>query len=324
VNDGRIVSTRMPGLVKDDPLLAFLRKVHRLSDEQLRGVLTIQRESGRDLEDLLLNGRYLSGEELAICVERQVMENLERLTRWEQGTYRFDPHTRWTQAPVVRLGVEGLLMESARRADERKRYAQAFPDPHQLLGVRDLPDPSDPLSEEERELFGIIDGRHTVSEVVAAAPLTEFETFEALHRMLEAGWIEAVGRRDPGVVELPTAAETAARPTPRSFVREVIVAVAVITAMLGLRLVARALEPGHHPVSTTASANDVYAVARLRDIRFALDLYRRERGAYPNRLEQLVEDRWLYAEQIEVPGHVVRYRLERDGADYRIDLQPDR
>ena len=57
VHEGRIVATRTPGLAKDDPLLAFLCKTHRLSDEQYRGLLTIQRESGRDLEDLLPNDR---------------------------------------------------------------------------------------------------------------------------------------------------------------------------------------------------------------------------------------------------------------------------
>ncbi len=47
VLDGRVVSTRTPGAPKDDPLLAFLRLAHRLSEEQMRGILTIQQESDR-------------------------------------------------------------------------------------------------------------------------------------------------------------------------------------------------------------------------------------------------------------------------------------
>jgi hypothetical protein len=324
VQEGRIVSTRQPGLAKGDPLLAFLRQVHRLSDEQMRGVLTIQRESGRDLEDLLLNGRYLDAEELGACIERQVCERLESLAHWEDGAYRFDPHTRWAHAPLVRLGVEGLIMESARRADERKRYAETFPDPQLVLGVRDLPDPGETLSDEERELFGIIDGQHTLTEVIAAAPLTEFEAFEALHRMHEARWIEIVGRRDPGIVELPGPARPADGPRRRHpFLREAIVAAAVITALLGMRLAARALEPAPH-VPAAAAAEDVYAAARMRDLRYALDLYRRERGTFPARLDQLVEDRWLTSDQVGVPGYRVRYRAEREGADYRLELQPAR
>lgn len=322
VLEGRVVSTRLPGLPKDDPLLEFLRQIHRLSEEQLRGVLTIQKESGRDLEDLLLNGRYMSAEELGQCVERLVIEDLDRLTQWSHGTYRFDPHARWTQPPLVRLAVEGLLMESARRSDERKRYLETFPDTHQLLSVRDLPDPNDPLTEEERELFGIIDGRRTLTDIIAASPLTEFETYESLQRMLEAGWIEAAGRRDPGVHELPPTRPRPERHTGRSALREALVAVAVIAVMAGLMLGSRALGPmASQPVT---ESRDVYAAARLRDLRSALDLFRRERGTYPERLDQLVEDRWVSTEQTTVPGYVVHYRVERDGADYRLDLQTDR
>src|SRR6187399_1894232 len=78
VLDGRIVATRQPGMTKDDPLLEFLRKTKRLSEEQYRGIVSLQRESSRDLEDLLLNGRYLDQQELAHYVERQILDDLQR------------------------------------------------------------------------------------------------------------------------------------------------------------------------------------------------------------------------------------------------------
>src|SRR5580765_3694260 len=124
VTDGRIVSTQ----------------AHRLSDEQFRGLITIQRESGRDLEDLLTNGRYVEADELAGLIERQVLNDLTRLVRWENGTYRFDPNVKWPGAPLVTLSMEGAMMEAARRVDEQKHFVSVFRDPHQLLGVHDLPD----------------------------------------------------------------------------------------------------------------------------------------------------------------------------------------
>jgi hypothetical protein len=113
VQEGRVVSTRLPGMTKDDPLLGFLRQIHRLSDEQLSGVLTIQRESGRDLEDLLLNGRYLDSRELTMFIERQVLDDLMRLVRWDNGSYRFDPNTKWPNTPLVLLSMEGVMIEAA-------------------------------------------------------------------------------------------------------------------------------------------------------------------------------------------------------------------
>jgi len=320
VLDGRVISTRTPGLAKDDPLLAFLRNAHRLSEEQHRGILTIQRESARDLEDLLLNGRYLDAEELSGFVERQILEDMIRLARWEDGTYRFDPHVRWPNPPLVRISIEGVLMEVARRADEERRFRTTFPDPHQILGVRDLPDPAVHLGEEERELFGVIDGRLTLEEVVAAAPLSEYETYEALQRMVEAGWVEVVGRRDPGIVPPPVDARVAARPAAPRWVRELTVALALVAAVAVLRTAAHAF----NAAAPQPAAVDVFAASQVRDVRMALDLYRRERGIYPAALQDLVDSRWLSRDQLRVAGHELRYVSAHDGDSYQLQLDADR
>jgi uncharacterized protein DUF4388 len=321
VTDGRIVSTRSHGMSKDDPLAAFLIQVHRLSDEQFRGLLTIQRESGRDLEDLLVNGRYVESNELAALLERQILNDLTRLVRWEHGTYRFDPNVRWPGAPLVTLSMEGVMMEAARRVDEQKHYVSMFRDPHQLLGVHDLPDPSEPLSDEEREIFGIIDGQHTVAEVVVAAPLCEYEAYESLHRMLQAHWIEFVGRRDPGVSMVTPVAPPprADRHAPPRWVNELIVAGVMLFAVLFVRFVASRVRVVH----TLEPATDVYAASDARDLRFAVELYARERGSLPRRLEDLVEDRWLSEAQLHVPGYVVQYRLVEGGQDFVLELSRD-
>src|SRR5205807_886772 len=142
------------------------------------------------------------------------------------GSYSFLPEQRWPFPPRVRLSVDGMLIEVARRADEEKRYSQALPDPTARLTVCDLPDPDEPLTDEERELFGIMDGRHTAAQV--------------------------------------------------------------------------------------------------RDLRFALELYRREQGRYPERLAELLESRTLDAPGMRVPGYDVRYRPQRNGAEYSLELDPQR
>jgi len=320
VADGRIVSARDPGMKHDDPLVRFLRMIHRLSEEQYRGLNTIHRETGRDLEDLLLNGRYMDQEELASYVERQILDTLLKLSHWESGSYRFDPAAVWKGTRLVKLSAEGALIEAARRVDENKRYRAMFTDPQQLLGVHDLPDPDDPLSDEERELFGIIDGQHTVAEIVAAAPLTEYETHEALHRMMEAQWLEFVGRRDPG--EAPPEAPAKAAPRRgRALAREFLAVAVGLVVLAGLvaggRFVSR-------PAPPRSAAQDVFVVAQLRDLRKVLELYRREHGAYPAKLDDLVADDWLTARDLTIPDYHLRYRRLGDGADYRIQLDPAR
>ena len=322
VVDGRIVSTRQPGLSKDDPLARFLRKSHRVSDEQFRGLLTIQKESGRDFEDLLIKGQYLESEELSMFVERQVLDDLSRLVRWENGTYRFDPSVNWPNEPLISLSMEGAMIEAARRVDEQKRFVGVFRDPHQLLGVHDLPDPDEPLTEEERELFGIVDGQRTVAEVVAAAPLSEYEAYESLHRMLESKWISFTGRRDPGLTVAPGPILPPPRRGPHgpAWLREGAVAVAVVTAVILASLFSASLEAKGQP----NLEDDVYAAARVRDLRLAVDLFARERGEFPHRLVDLADDRWIEPSELAVPGYVVHYKVNEAGTDYELTLTPDR
>lgn len=322
VLDGRIVSTRQRGLSKDDPLARFLRQTNRISDEQFRGLLTIQKESGRDFEDLLVTGRYLEPEELAIFVERQVLDDLSRLVRWESGTYRFDPEAKWPSEPLISLSMEGAIMEAARRVDEQKRFVSVFRDPHQLLGVHDLPDPDEPLSEEERELFGIIDGQHTVAEVVAAAPLSEYEAYESLYRMLESNWIAIVGRRDPCVTTPtgPIMAPPRRGPRGPAWLREGAVAGVVVAAVALASLLSASMQAK----AQTDLEDDVYAAARVRDLRLAVDLFARERGEFPHRLVDLADDRWIEPSELLIPGYVVSYQVQEGGAGYDLTLTPDR
>ncbi|HEY6866204.1 MAG TPA: DUF4388 domain-containing protein [Candidatus Eisenbacteria bacterium] len=324
VHDGRIISTRPEGLQKDDPLIAFLRRIHRLSDEQLIGLSTIHEESRRDLEVLLVDGRYIEPEDLEGLLERQILETLRSVMRWSEGTYRFDPNHRWENHANVRLGMDSVLIELARRADEEKRYARVFGDPHALLGVRDMPDPDEPLSEEETDLFSMIDGRHTVSELIEAAPLTDFEAADALNRLIEGGWVEFTGRREGAGPPVPPPVmpveHRRRRGRRRSLLRELVVAAILAAAVLALRYGAHFLEPS----SARSATSDVFAATSVRDLRLALELYHRDRGVYPERLSDLVDDRWITPDQVRVTGYLLHYRPLRGGADYQLDLVPDR
>jgi hypothetical protein len=319
VQEGRIVSTRKSGTAKEDPLLVFLRRVHRLSDEQIQGILTIQRESNRDLEDLLVNGRYLDEEELGYLIERQILDDLMRVTRWENGDYRFDPNNRWPHKPIVRMNIEGAMIEAARRVDEQKRFVTVFRDPHQILGLRDLPDPDEPLSEEVRELFGIINGAHTVAQVVDAASLTEYEAYEAVHQMLESKWIEFVGRRDPGrPTPIATPATLRPKTRPVRWLAEAGIAVTVAAVAVGIHLGAGLF----HRTSALDPSRDIFVAARLQSIELALELYALEHGHYPPTLETLQSDHWINGDQMVTPGAVLRYRPEDSGRTYDLGVQP--
>jgi hypothetical protein len=321
LQEGQIVSTRSPGLSREDSLLAFLLKVHRITEEQHKGLVAIQKESNRDAEELLQTGGYLNAIELAGFLDRMIIDDLMHLVRWESGSYRFDPNSRWPNAPLVKLGLEASLLEASRRVDEQKRFVSVFKDPHRQIAVHDLPDPNQPLTDAERDLFGIIDGQRTVEEIVRLAPLSEYEAYETLHRMLEAKWIEFGGRRDPGETAKATSREAKLRAGPP---RPVLWELVMMAAVLGILFAVRQGGLQLATVPRPNPANDVFAAAQIRNLRAALELYRRENGAYPDGIEDMIAGHWITADQARVNGYVLLYRPSHGGGDCRIELTPDR
>jgi hypothetical protein len=139
--------------------------------------------------------------------------------------------------------------------------------------------------------------------------------------MLEAKWIELSGRRDPGDGAKGSARE--ARPRTgreRPVLWELVVLVAVVAFLFVAREAGRRLATSPAP----SAAHDTYAAAELRNLRAALELYRRENGAYPSRIEDLIERRWITPDQAHVNGYVLLYRPPMRSAGYRLELQPDR
>jgi succinate dehydrogenase flavin-adding protein (antitoxin of CptAB toxin-antitoxin module) len=301
--EGRIASMRDRGYGEDDPLGRFLRRVHRLSEEQLRGIASIHAESNRDLVDLLLNGRYIDREELAMLYERMVLDVLHDILSWDDGAYSFSNVSPPESALQVSLSTESMLMEAVRRSDELRRYRQKLTDPSLVLGLKELPDPDTSLGEDEKELFGIVDGRRTLGELIAEAPFTDFEAYEALFRLIEAGWIEIQGRRAPEhVVEDAAPARPGFGATWRT---EATLAGACTFLVLVMQLLSWKTTAPAHP-SRDPGAN-VYAALGLRDVRAALEAERVRSGQYPASLSALVDAGWLQANQLKPAGATLSY-----------------
>lgn len=319
LHEGRLVSSRTPGPIGEDTLVRFLRRTGRLTDAQYKGLADLQRETGRDAEDLLRTGRYVSDEDLAGLVERMMLDDLSRAVSWDRGHYAFDPAARWTPVPLLSMNVESGLMEGARRCDELKRFRTVFVDPQQRLARLEGERDAEALGADEDVMLARVDGEHTVAELIADAPMIEFEAKDALARLLEAGLIGFGGRREASASPTPTRPTRTTSALPR-FGRELAVAVAVILIVGLARLCAHGLDT----LAVTPGASDAYAAAAVRDLRATIELYARDHGHLPSRLSDLSEDRWIEERHLRIPGQIVRYRVLAGGADYELALQPDR
>ncbi len=314
--EGRIAAVRDRGMGHDDPLASFLRRIHRLSEEQMRGVSSIHAESGRDLVDLLLNGRYIEREELTMLYERLVLDVLHEVISWDDGVYSFANGNPPESALPVSLSTESMLMEAVRRTDEMRRYQATLSDPSLVLGLKELPDPDAPLSEEEKELFGLVDGRRTLGELVAESPLNEYEALEALFRLVEAGWIEIQGRRAREEAA-PADPATTRRGLAATWRYDAMLAAAAVALVVIMQVAGWKTAPAAVP-----APHDAYATLALGDVRFALEVHRTERGRYPRELSELVAAGWIREAQTRVDGRAMTYAPSADGTSFRLELTP--
>jgi len=137
--------------------------------------------------------------------------------------------------------------------------------------------------------------------------------------MIDAQWIEVVGRRDPGLPPAPPRKAASATGRRASVGREASVALLILTLGIGLHLAAPLLRS---PAPRRTTQQDVFAAAQLGEIRSALELYRREKGLYPAKLTTLVDDDWIETPQTRIIGFDVRYRVDQGGQSYRLELDP--
>ena len=313
--DGRLAGAREPGLQKDDPLMKFLRRVHWLSDEQLRGIESLHSESDRDLIDILLNGRYLESEELTALYERMSIDIVFHLLSWDDANYSFTAGPPPETHLPVSYSTEGILMESVRRIDESRRYLQELPEAHEIPGLKELPDPDASLGEDEKELFALVDGNRTIAEIVAQAPLCDFEALEGLSSLFENGWLEIVGSREVG--GLRVASKPAPKPASRrseilmtGALAGLVVTLLLITAPLRVPPTSQALAPD----------KDVFRRAHWGDIEMALSVYREEQGNYPAKLALLISSEWITAGQLRFSGYQLQYTCSEDGQSYELTV----
>lgn len=172
-----------------------------ITHEQLREV--IERQSGepdRRLGELLIEDGLLDSELLAQYIRLQVEEAVFSLFTWLQGSFYFEVD-QFPDSGETRLSInpESLLLEAARRVDEWGLIEKKIPTLDLLFGVdpERIQSSGVELTQEQESIVPLLDGSHTVQELVDRTGLGEFETGKALYGLIQAGFAHRIGRREP-------------------------------------------------------------------------------------------------------------------------------
>jgi hypothetical protein len=200
----RLLSSTLPRVRRISRIARLTLGPRPPSPQRLRAILKKEKLLGWSLGHLALADGPLLREDIEDVLRRQVEEEILDLFVWTKATFAFQ-EGRLQKArrrdPLagleLRANVTSLLLEAARRDDEVLRIREALGD-HEKRPLRKVPREfhADALGEDlvrADAILPLINGRRTMRAILQASIYPMFSTFRAVHKLLELGYVEAVG-----------------------------------------------------------------------------------------------------------------------------------
>ncbi|HVT42928.1 MAG TPA: DUF4388 domain-containing protein [Thermoanaerobaculia bacterium] len=313
--DGKVVSADSLNRRLENRLGTVLMKSGAISNDQLTRALEIQKETLQRLGFILTHYGFISQDNLRQAIQVQILQIIYRLFRWKDGDYQFSQETtiEYDRDHVVPITAESILMEGARMIDEwpiiEKRirsYDMTFrkkPISQEIMVVQsEDADEIDfeesrtrtrrsavldkiKISEEEKSVYDLVNGRLTVGDIVESSRYGEFDTNKALYELLTRDLIEEV--RDvtaEKTVEPEEEAEVPSVPLPLVLVLSVIAVVSIATSHRNPLDLTSATA---RRASSISEAQKAVSFQRIQTIGTAVEAYHLTNGRLPNALEDL-------------------------------------
>ncbi len=313
--NGELVSYRDRRGTTPDPLKIYLRSYGFLESENWEHIEFIQQNSSLDLSEILVNEGHFGPEELLRIQHDVVQEHIFRGMLLRDGRYRFRSERDVLQGLKgrIRVKVEGLLMEAARRIDEIASLEERFFDESVRIRRTDTPLDERPLGERMLGLLEVVGAENTLGWIVSHGRMSYFDVLQTLDMLCEENLLRVLDRPAPKEEKEPAAKPADDRPP---------LATAATWVVLLFALTALGISWWMGP-SDGYAKRPTEAAERARVFRWdqqtarlnaALDLFHQAEGSYPSSLGKLLSPLYLGD---RFPLSDYRYqRLSRDS--YRL------
>ena len=172
-----------------------LLRAGKLTERELERALEVQRQNPMmRLGEILLEMGSVEAEELDRQLRFQVEETIYDLMGWDEGYFRFEemPASTQTQS-TVRIRVDSLLMEGARRIDEWTRLESKVPsaDAVPVLALSDGADEQPlELRGDEWEVLAAIDGERDVRQIAVDLGRSSFDVAKIVYGLATMGIVK--------------------------------------------------------------------------------------------------------------------------------------
>ena len=200
-NEGRVYFDKgavVHATMRDNPhtLGALLKKAGKISEKEMELASQAQKDGDtRLLGEILIAQGAVTRRDVDKYMRLQIENVVFDLFSWNEGTFSFadgtDDDVRIDAS--VRVSIESLLMEGARRIDEWSRMNDRIPGAHvvpRLAQVRQESDSYIDLRPAEWEVLTLIDGKHSLRDIAAELAVSEFEVAKTVYGMLSSELID--------------------------------------------------------------------------------------------------------------------------------------
>lgn len=186
IKDGKIIYATMLNRKQRLGNILLTKKI--IDSETLTQALKIQKsEKTKRLGEILIEIGVISEEVLKKELMGQIEQTIFNMLTWESGHFNFEtdllpPPEEYT----IQLSAQELLLEGARRIDEWRQIENKIP-PFETVLVRKGDTKDVPLTTEEQKILELIDGSHTIDDVLKLSKFGFFGTSRVIYGLLSAG-----------------------------------------------------------------------------------------------------------------------------------------
>ncbi|OGW54376.1 MAG: hypothetical protein A2Z46_04675 [Nitrospirae bacterium RBG_19FT_COMBO_55_12] len=170
----------------------LLRRSCRLKEDQINLALGTSEKTSEPIDAVLAREKLIDPKTFLDCLNRYTENEIYKAMAWREGNFVFEKVSPPVFANPLRLKVDDLLLEGARRADEWMLIQQRIP--NFSIAFEPLIGNADELtrrgmSDTDTRVFSLIDGKRSVQDIIDASCLGEFDVAKSMFILLSVNLI---------------------------------------------------------------------------------------------------------------------------------------
>jgi CheY-like chemotaxis protein len=170
----------------------LLKRTCRLNDDSIQHVLHIAEMTGQPIDGILAREKMVEARTFANNLRRHTESAVYKTMAWRDGDFFFEKTEPPVFAAPLQIKVDDLLLEGARRADEWALIEQKIPNFDMVFepvigNAEELMTRG--LSDVDLKVFSLIDGEHTIQNIIDDACLGDFDVAKSIFILLSVDLI---------------------------------------------------------------------------------------------------------------------------------------